>query len=321
MDSDNFSNLNYSDISYSDISQAYARIKDHISHTALIENQEINQELGARVFLKMENQQITNSFKVRGAFNAILSYQEKHGHYPKKIVVQSSGNHAQAVALVANQFNIELVAYMASNVSDFKIQKVKDLGAKIIICNQRREANKLAEKKREEGYFFIHPSDNDDVILGQATCAFEIFKEIDDLAALFIPCGGGGLVAGCYLAAQGLSQKTKIFACEPIEANDSAISLRQNSIFSFSESPNTIADGARTLAISQRCFSYLKQIAGILEIKEERISYWQQSMSNILGQAIEPTAALSIAGLEKYIQQNNTNPHNKFGAIITGGNI
>ncbi len=312
---------NIASLGFDDVLQAHRRIKNHIVKTPILSSDKINKILNADIFFKMENHQLTHSFKARGAFNAILQYQNTHGNMPQKIVVQSSGNHAHAVAYIAKNFGIELLVYMASNVSSYKIDKVKSLEAEVIICQERVKANKLAEEKQEEGYFFIHPSNNNDVILGQATCAVEIFEELDNLSAIFIPCGGGGLVAGCYLAQQGMSPSTKIYACEPKAANDASISVKQNKIFSFQKSPLTIADGARTLSISKRCFEYLKKIAGIIEIEENRIKFWRDELEQELNQPIEATAALSIAGVEIFLQNNKKEQQKKYCTIVTGGNL
>ncbi len=308
-------------LDFDNILLAKNRISDYIIESPIIISKRFNKMFNAEIFFKMENQQITNSFKIRGALNAILSYRENCGKLPQKIVVQSSGNHAQAMAYVAKKFNIELVVYMADNVSIYKINKVKELGAKVIICKERSEANELAKNKQKEGYFFIHPSDNDDVILGQATCALEILKEIDNLEAIFVPCGGGGLVSGCYLATQEKSSQTKIYACEPSLANDASISVKQNNIFSFVKSPDTIADGARTLAVSQRCFQYLKKIAAILEVNEKEIEFWRNELQQEFNQQIEPTAALAMAGFANLIKENSIHNTKKYCVIITGGNI
>ncbi len=308
-------------LTFNDILAAHKRIKNHIKNTPVISSKELNEELGAQVFFKMENQQETKSFKARGAFNAILTHKEKHGKFPEKIVVQSSGNHAQAISFACKKFNIPALIYMTTIASPFKIKACRDLGAEVILLEKRKEVNLKAEEKQKEGYFFIHPSDNDDVIAGQGTAAFEALSEIGEVAAIFAPCGGGGIVSGSFLAAQKLSPHTKTFACEPANANDVAISLRENKIFHFDESPNTIADGARTLATSERCFNYLKQLAGVLEITEEQIIFWQKKISEILEQKIEPTSALAIAGLAQFLKNNPTQKNQKFLVIISGGNL
>jgi threonine dehydratase len=300
--------------------EAHERIKNHIEKTPLISSKKLNQELGAQIFFKMENCQIAKSFKARGAFNAVLAYKEKHGNFPQKIVVQSSGNHAQAIANVCKKFGIEALIYMISKASPLKIKAARDLGAEVILLEKRSEVNRQAEEKQKEGYVFVHPSADAQVICGQGTSALEALLEIGEVEAIFAPCGGGGLVSGCFLAAQKLSPKAAIFACEPLNGNDTAESLRQGKIISFADTPDTIADGARTLSTSEICFQYIKKMAGVLEISEDEIIFWQKKLSEILEQTIEPTSALAIAGAKKYLQKNGAK-NQKILVIISGGNL
>ena len=331
----------FAELNFTDIIKAHERIKDHIVRTDLIINQDLNKKLNAEVFLKMENHQHTSSFKARGAINAIIAYKEKFGHLPKKIVAQSSGNHAQAIAFMCKKLHIKALIYMANIVPQFKVEATRNLGAEVIICEKRSEANQMAEQKTKEGYLFIHPSDNDDVITGQGTATFEALQQIieidyknnlnkfelhqrDNFAnidAIFAPCGGGGLVIGSYLASLGLAPQAKVIGCEPLQANDAKISLENNQIFKFQDSPKTIADGARTLAIAERCFYHLKKISGICEISEEKIVEWQKYLSDILKTPIEPTSALSIAGAEQFIESQKNNKKLRLLAIISGGNL
>ncbi len=309
------------ELNFDDILAAHQRLKNYVKNTPVISDKKLNDELGAEVFFKMENQQETCSFKARGAFNAILAYKEKHGKFPEKIVAQSSGNHAQAVAFACKKFNIPAIIYMAANTSSFKVAATRSLGAEVVLCEKRSEANRLAEAKQHEGYFFIHPSANDDVIAGQGTAAFEALKEIGEVAAIFAPCGGGGLVSGSYLAACGLAPKAHTIGCEPLNANDAARSVRDGKIFHFEHSPDTIADGARTLAVLEPCFTYLKKLADILEITEEEIIFWQKKISEILKQKIEPTSALAVAGAKRFLETNKKLKNPKILVIISGGNL
>ncbi len=297
------------------------RIKNHIKNTPVISDQKLNEELGAQIFFKMENQQETNSFKARGAFNAILSYKEKHGKFPEKIVAQSSGNHGQGIAYACKKFGIKALIYMINKASPLKIAAVKNLGAEVILLEKRSDVNAQALEKQKDGYVFIHTSGDANVISGQGTAALEALAEIGEVDAIFAPCGGGGLISGCFLAAQNLSPKAKIFACEPLSANDVAQSVRERKIIGFEDTPNTIADGARTLATSEICFQYLKQIAGILEISEEEIIFWQKKLSESLQQKIEPTSALAIAGVKQFLVNNPQEKNQKILVIISGGNV
>lgn len=297
------------------------RIKNHIKNTPVISDQKLNEELGAQIFFKMENQQETNSFKARGAFNAVLSYKEKHGKFPEKIVAQSSGNHGQAIAHACKKFGIKALIYMITKASPLKIAAVKNLGAEVILLEKRSDVNAQALEKQKDDYVFIHTSGDANVISGQGTAALEALAEIGEVDAIFAPCGGGGLISGCFLAAQNLSPKAKIFACEPLSANDVAQSVRERKIVGFEDTPNTIADGARTLATSEICFQYLKQIAGILEISEEEIIFWQKKLSESLQQKIEPTSALAIAGAKQFLVNNPQEKNQKILVIISGGNV
>lgn len=308
-------------IKFDHILQAHNRIKDYIEATPTISNQKLNEELGAEIFFKMENVQRSKSFKIRGAFNTVLSYREKHGKFPDKIVVQSSGNHAQAVANVGKEFGIPVLVYMISKASPVKIAATKKLGADVVLLDKRSQVNAAAAAKQKEGYVLIHPFADINVISGQATAALESLKEIGEVDLLFSPCGGGGLSSGSFLAAQELSPKAKVFACEPLNGNDVAQSMRANKIISFEDTPNTIADGARTLSTDEICFQYLKKLAGVLEISEEKIIFWQKKLSNILQHKIEPTSAMTIAGTEQFLQQNPRFKGLKILNIISGGNI
>ncbi len=312
---------NIAQLNFDDVVAAHNRIKNHVNKTPIFTSEILNKKLGAQIFFKMENEQVAKSFKARGAFNAILNYKEKHGNFPEKIVVQSSGNHAQAIANACKEFGISALVYMITKASPAKINATKALGAEVVLLEKRSEVNEAAEKKQQEGYVFIHPSDNDDVICGQGTSALEALQEIGEVDAIFAPCGGGGLLSGCFLVAQKLSPKAKVFACEPLNGNDVAISIRENKIFAFEDTPNTIADGARTLHSSQRCLSYIKQMAGVLEITEEEIDFWQKEFSEIFGKKIETTPALAIAGAERFLKENINLNNLKVLVIVSGGNI
>lgn len=311
-------NMNKPD--FQDVVNARNRIASYVKNTPLISNKLLNKELGAQIFFKMENQQKTNSFKARGAFNAILAYKERNGNFPEKIVVQSSGNHAQAIAYACKEFGIKALIYMIDQASPIKIAAARSLGAEVILLAKRSDVNEQASAKEKEGYVFIHPSADADVICGQGTSTLEALEEVGEVDAIFAPCGGGGLLSGCFLAAQGLSPKAKTFICEPLNGNDVAQSLRSQNIVGFEDTPNTIADGARTLATSEICFHYLKQMAGIFEISEEEISFWQKKLSEILEQKIEPTSALTISAINTFLQTNPQAKNSKILAIISGGN-
>lgn len=330
------------ELTFNDVSKAQARIKDRIIRTPLVTSDRLDKIFGARFFFKMENLHKTGSFKARGAMNALLAYQEKHGKLPKKVVTSSSGNHAQALAWAAHELGIEALVYMAKGASALKVSSTRSWGAEVILCEERSEANKLAHAKGEEkDYHFISSFDDDDVIAGQGTACLEALEEIKSVDAVFAPCGGGGSVSGSLLAVDYLSDrhsfdpnftrhesrphlvgtpKAKVYACEPALANDAARSIKENKIISFEKSPNTIADGARTLSIAPRTLNYLKKVDGILEIAEEDIIFATQLLTHYLKYTIEPTSAMAFAGALQFLKSSEQN-NPKLLIIITGGNI
>jgi len=308
-------------LGFKHVEEAYSRIKSYVNNTPVLNFESIDSEFGSKIFFKMDSEQKTRSFKARGAYNSILAYKEENGEFPKKIVVQSSGNHAQAIASVSKIFGIEALVYMIKASSPLKIQRTKDLGAKVILREERSEVNKLADEKIKEGYYFIHPAGGEHTISGQGTACYEALKEIGEVDYIFTPCGGGGLTAGTYLAAQGLSNNAKVYACEPEIANDAARSFREGKIVSFEKVPKTIADGARTLSVTEYSFEILKKIAGVLEISEDKIKFWQEKFEKETGNKIELTSALALAGAEQFLSKNPDKKNSKILIIVSGGNV
>jgi threonine dehydratase len=307
-------------LTFDDVLKASSRINKHIVKTPIIRNEVLNKTLGADIFFKCETFQKTSSFKARGVFNAILTYQEKYKKFPEKIVAVSSGNHAQAISFVAKLFGLEALIYMDKNASKKKVDATKSNDAKVVICETRREANFLSLQKISDGYFFIHPSGNNDVMAGQGTACLEALQEVEKIDAIFAPIGSGGLVSGCYLASLGYEKKADVFACEPLNSNDAAISFREGKIFEFEESQKTIADGANPLMVPAICFYYLKKIAGVFEISEEEIIFWQKKFFDEAKIVIEPTSALVLGGINQFIRKNPSRKNSKILAIISGGN-
>jgi threonine dehydratase len=308
-------------LSLLDIQQSYHRIKDYIIKTPILTNQLLNLKLGAEIFFKCENLQTTGSFKLRGAANKILKFRELNGYFPQKIVAVSSGNHAQAVAYLAKKFGIPAIIYMEKSVSPYKVRITKYYGAEVILTNTKKETEIFAEQKVKEGYLYVHSSNDDDILCGQGTSCLEAINEIGNFDIIFASCGGGSLIAGTYLACQMLAKKPKVFAVEPLVANDTAISYKSGNIYSFDSTPNSIADGAKTLKPSIATFPYIQKLDGIYEVEEDDIIRWTQILSATLKICIEPTSALAIAGCEQFLQTTKLAKKPKILIILSGGNM
>ncbi len=304
-------------LSPSAVTNAYNRIRGKINHTPLLQSNTLNEALISQIYFKFEGMQKVGAFKARGALNTLLALKEQ-GILPHEVVAYSSGNHAQAVAWAAKCLGVKATIIVPKIASPIKIAATKSYGAEVILTDERQEAEDLAAEKAKT-CFLLPPYDHDDVIAGQGTAALEAWMDEGNFDAVFAPCGGGGLISGTYLATRLFSNTSKVYAAEPEIANDAAQSYKTGVIKRFTTSPMTIADGTRTLSISERTFQYIKKLDDIYEIPEDNIIYWTQWLTHLLKINLEPTCALGMAGAFQWIRNGNT--AKKILVIVSGGNI
>jgi threonine dehydratase len=308
----------YVALSPDSISEAHRRIAPYIHRTPLLQSHLLNEWLGHEIIFKAEGLQKVGSFKIRGALNALLTLKEEN-RLPSEVVAFSSGNHAQAVALAAKMLGIKATIIMPNFVSKVKQQATRSYGAELILTQTRQEAEALAAEKSKAGITFIHPSDDDLVIAGQGTACLEALQDGAEPTAIFATCGGGGLLSGTYLAARALAPNAQVFAGEPRLGNDATMSYRSASIVTLPDTPMTIADGARTLHISERTFYYLKRLAGFYDVPERDIIYWTQWLQHLLKINVEPTSAVAMAAAVQWLQKQSKKQ--RVLVILSGGNI
>ena len=306
-------------LSLKDIKAAFEYIKDDIHQTPVLSSKRLNKALGHQVYFKAENFQKMGAFKTRGVLH-VLSRMKEKGCLPKKIVIYSSGNYAQSMAWAAEKYSIPIDIYMTSSSSKVKIAAVKDCKARIIFKKTRGEIEDAVIKAQSKDNVYIE-MDNDFVISGHGTAAYEALTELKDknISAVFAPLGSGGLLAGTTVAVKGLSPKIKVFGAEPLAANDGARTLREGKIFRWKNAPPTIADGVKALSVLKKTLPYLKMMDGVYEIEEEEIIYWTQWISHGLKVHIEPTSALGMCGALQYLSLQKT-PQCVL-VILSGGNM
>ncbi len=300
------------------VAQAHERIAPFINQTPLFRSTLLNHWLGHEFVFKVEGFQKVGAFKVRGALNALLSLQEK-GDLPDSVVAFSSGNHAQAVAYAARQVGVPATILLPADSSGVKRQATTGYGAKVIVTASRAEAEARTAELQAQGAYLLHPYDNDWVLAGQGTACYEALKSGLRPDAIFATCGGGGWLSGTYLATQLLAPGTPVYGAEPLQANDAAQSYRTGGIIRFADSPDTIADGARTLCVSPRTFQYLKRLAGFYEIDEQEIIYWTQWLAHLIKTPVEPTSAVAMAGALAWAKRQSQ-PRQVL-VMLSGGNI
>ena len=196
-----------------------ARVYDVARETPLAEARRLSARLSARVLLKREDLQPVFSFKLRGAYNKIVSLEPETAQ--RGLVTASAGNHAQGVALAAAKLGYRAIIAMPTTTPDIKVQAVRALGGEVVLHGDTFD-DAWAEAVRigdETDAVFIHPYDDLDVIAGQGTIAVEILRQHPDpIDAIFVPCGGGGLLAGVLAYVKFLSPETQIVAVEPDDA-------------------------------------------------------------------------------------------------------
>lgn len=306
-------------VNFQQIKQAHQRIHTYIHHTPVVTSHLLNHSLGHDIYFKAECLQKVGAFKARGGCNAVAHMIER-GEKPKRIVANSSGNHAQAVAWAAKAFGIPATIFMPANVSKVKALATQDYGAEIVLCENRIAVDmQVQAAAQEQGTLWIPPYNHEDVIAGQGTATLEALNQINEIDAIFAPCGGGGLLSGTVVAAKHLQSGIQVCGVEPLNANDAAQSLRQNKIFAFTETPKTLADGARTPSVGDITFEHLKQLDHFYEAPEEAIIYWTQWLTHLLKLTVEPTSAMSMYGVIEWLKTQSSKQ--KILVILTGGNL
>ena len=252
------------------IERAEELIQPYIHKTPVLTNSSINEMTGIDFYFKCENFQKIGAFKIRGGMHATLNLTPEQ--LQKGIATHSSGNHAQALAFAGKTLGIKAYIVMPSSSPQVKVNAVRGYGAEVIICEPNQQARETALNKvvAETGATFIHPYDNDDVIIGQATCVKELLAEIPDLDVVITPVGGGGLLSGTCMGAYYFKPGLKVYAGEPEGAADAVLSIKTGKV---EKAPfiNTIADGLLT-TLSERTLAIIKEhVTDIFLVSEDEI--------------------------------------------------
>lgn len=300
------------------IQAAADRLNGYAHKTPVMTSQTLDQRLNAQVFLKCENLQKVGAFKFRGAFNAIsqLSASQRN----QGVITYSSGNHAQAVALVGRMLGIPTTIVMPQNAPLAKRTATKGYGAHVVhvvLYDPAITTREAAAAALQTNQTLIPPFDHEDVIAGQGTTALELFNQVGCLDALLVPCGGGGLLSGSAIAAKHLYPSCRVIGVEPALADDAARSFRTGQLQTVNN-PQTIADGTRTRSLGALTFplifEYVDEMATVSEAAiEEAVRFLFYRLKLV----VEPSGALGVAAL----LSNQVATEGRVGVILSGGNI
>ncbi|WP_218354755.1 serine/threonine dehydratase [Alteromonas lipotrueiana] len=304
---------------YDDVLAAAKRLKPHVKQTPILESSLLNKWLGHRILFKAECLQTIGAFKLRGAVNMLARCAEQNC-LPKRVVANSSGNHAQAVAYAAALYNIPATIFAAQSISAIKAAATESYGAKVQRYPTRPEADRaVREAAADPDTLWIPPFDHPDIIAGQATATHEALLQTGPVDAVFGPCGGGGLLSGAVLATRAMQPDALVIGAEPEQANDASRSLQSGTIETLNSPPDTLADGAATPSVGEHTFGFLQQLDDFYEVNEVQIAYWTQWLQHLLKLHVEPTSALSMAAVTAWAVET-TAPKTAL-VMLSGGNI
>lgn len=300
-----------------EVEAACERIKAFVHNTPVFKSSYLNELSGAEIFFKCENFQKMGAFKMRGATNAIMQLSEAQ----KKagVVTHSSGNFAQALSLAAKNLGVKAYIVMPENAPRVKKEAVKGYGGIITESESTPIAREIEAKRiqKETGATFIHPSNDRNVILGNATSAAELLQAHPDLNYVFAPVGGGGLIAGTSLSAHYFGNNCKTIGGEPFEVDDAFRSLKSGKI-EFNETTNTIADGLKTF-LGDINFPIIKElVSAIIRVEETEIISAMKTICERMKIIVEPSSAVALAAL---LREKERYKNKKVGIIISGGNV
>ena len=303
-------------VTIADVEAAHDRIGTYIHETPLLSSQLLDRESGATLLFKAEHLQKVGAFKARGAANAVFSLSDSEAC--RGVATHSSGNHGAALARAAQLRGIPAHIVVPENAKLAKANAISSYGGQVIRSESTLAAREamLEQVVKDTGATVIHPYDDDRVIAGQGTTALEILAQADQLDAVVIPVGGGGLLAGSSVVFKARS-KVKVYGAEPALADDAYRSFKSG-VRVTSHIPKTMADGLQT-TLGEKNFAIIcDQVDDILLVSEDEIVAAMRLIWTRLKQVVEPSSAVTLAAVLKYPElfQNQT-----VCLVLTGGNL
>jgi len=283
---------------FDEILQAEKRIKKFIIKTPLLKSDPLSELSGCNVFLKLESEQITGSFKARGAFNKLLSIPKG-----KNVITASTGNHGLAAGYSAKKLGLNCRVVIPKNISDFKIKKLKEFGIDIEFFGEDCvDAEYFAKRKaEEEGLTYISPYNDIKVIAGQGTIGMELKEQIKNIDSVLVPVGGGGMISGISVFLKSINAKIRIFGCLPENSPVMRESIKKDRIVNM-KTEETLSD-ATAGGIEEGSITFeicKKYVDDFFLVSEEEIENAIFTIFENHNKIIEGAGALPVATLLRF---------------------
>ena len=272
----------------------------------------------ANVYLKAENLQVTGSFKVRGAYYKISQLTEEQKQ--AGVIACSAGNHAQGVALAASNNGIKAVVCMPDGAPISKVEATKSYGAEVVLVPGVYDDayNKALELQKEKGYTFVHPFDDEDVIAGQGTIGLEILDQLDNIDAVVVPIGGGGLISGVAFAIKSLKPSIKVYGVQAANAPSMYESVKQKKQITL-DTVSTFADGIAVKHPGDLTFEIVnKYVDDIVTVSEDEIAMAILALmekQKLVSEGAGATAVAAVIANKIPVKGKNV------VCVVSGGNI
>jgi threonine dehydratase len=303
-------------LTFKDISNIHKKITDVVKWTETSYSNQISEKIGIDTYIKFENRQHTGAFKIRGSYSKLLSLSQKEKDVG--VIAMSAGNHAQGLAYIAKKMNILSHIVMPEGTPFTKIRRTKNFGGNVIIKGNTLSDSFNHVKKliSENGYTEVHPYNDINVIAGQGTVSIELLSDFNDIDILLVPVGGGGLIAGCSIAAKGINNNIKVIGVESeLYPSLSNIMFNRNNKCKGS----TLAEGIAVSEVGSVPLSIINDnVDDVITVSEASIERAIAMLAEHEKVVVEGAGAVGLAGM---LEKPEIFKDKKVGIILCGGNI
>jgi len=304
-------------VTLKDIVDAHDRIAPFIHRTPVLTNKSLNELSGAELYFKCENFQKAGSFKIRGATNTVELLNQDE--LDRGIATTSSGNHGAALSMAVSRRNGKTKVVMPHNTPKIKVKNVERNGGEVIWCepDQNSREKVLKDLVDKTGATVVHPYNDERIVMGQGTAGKELIEDQPDLDAIISPVSGGGLLSGTLLSAKNMNPKIKVYGAEPLEADDTFLSLQKGEIVP-NKTINTICDGLRA-QIGTITFPIIQShVQEVITLTENEIIEAMKMIWERMKIIVEPSCSITLSAV---LKSRDLFIGKKVGLIISGGNV